>query len=72
MKLLRRMEIARKIGAYKREHNVMALQLLRWEQILRRRGIMAKSVGLDADFIRKIFTLIHEESLNIQTDVMTA
>jgi chorismate mutase len=70
LKLLRRMEMSHKIGVYKKTHNVMALQLSRWEQIQEQRGVMAKSVGLNPLFIKKLFRLIHEESLNIQTDIM--
>ena len=65
------MEIVRKIGGYKKNLNLMALQFERWEQMQEQRCLVARSAGLNPDFTKKLFTLIHEESLNIQTDIMT-
>jgi chorismate mutase len=48
----------------------MALQLSRWEQILQQRSAMGKNMGLAQEFTKKVFTLVHDESLNIQTDIM--
>jgi chorismate mutase len=64
------MDVARKIGTYKKSNNVMALQLSRWEQILQQRSAMGKNMGLAQEFTKKVFTLVHDESLNIQTDIM--
>jgi chorismate mutase len=70
-KIVQRMEIARTIGHYKKNHNVMALQLSRWEQIVEHRIKMAKAMGVSENFIKKFFELLHEESLSIQTEIMT-
>ncbi|GHT14455.1 cytochrome c4 [Bacteroidia bacterium] len=69
-KLGQRMDIARKIGNYKKNNNLMALQLNRWEQLIRHRQQMGKAMGINPEFIKKFFELVHEESINIQTEIM--
>ncbi|GHT68574.1 cytochrome c4 [Bacteroidia bacterium] len=68
--LAQRMDIARKIGNYKKKNNVMALQLSRWEQLQQQRITLAKTMGVSPDFTKKFLALVHEESLNLQTDIM--
>lgn len=68
--LARRMELSRKIGAYKRENNLMVLQLSRWEEILHNRVAMAKAMGVGEGFMKKFLELVHEESINLQAEIM--
>ncbi|MDF1672469.1 MAG: chorismate mutase [Vicingaceae bacterium] len=65
-----RMEMVEKIGEYKRDNDVVILQLERWEHILKTRTELADKVGLSADYIKKILDIIHQESIRIQTKVM--
>ncbi len=68
--LEQRMEIAEKIGRYKKQHNITILQTTRWDEILKRRIEEGKKIGLSEEFIIKLFTAIHEESINHQTKIM--
>lgn len=65
-----RMEIVEKIGDYKRDNDVVILQLERWEHILKTRTELAEKAGLSADFIKQMLDIIHQESIRIQTKVM--
>ena len=68
--LSRRMDLVEKIGAYKRENNIMVLQLERWLSILETRSSFAQSKSLNKEFIEKIYKLIHRESIRKQTEVI--
>lgn len=64
-----RMKIVEEIGEYKRDKNVAIFQAERWAQILNSRGNWANENQLNIDFIEKIYRLIHDESLRIQTKI---
>jgi chorismate mutase len=66
-----RMEISRRIGEYKRENNVTILQVSRWEKMIHTRVALGKALGLDEGFIRDLLRLVHHESIQIQTKVMS-
>ena len=66
----KRMEVVEKIGEYKRDNDVIILQLERWEYILRTRSDIAEKAGLSADFIKKMLDIVHQESIRLQTKVM--
>ena len=67
--LITRQRLIEQIGAYKKEHDVMILQLKRWEEILRRQQSNGADGGLDATFVKRLYELIHEESIRIQTEL---
>lgn len=69
-KFASRMEVVEKIGDYKRQNDVVILQLERWEYILKTRTELAQKSGLSAEFIKKLLDLIHQESIRLQTNVM--
>ncbi len=69
-KLSARMEIAEKIGAYKRDNNVTILQINRWDEVVQRRTNLGKVMGLSDDFMRKWLQIVHKESIRRQTAVM--
>lgn len=68
--LSKRMKICENIGTYKKENNVMVLQMNRWEEILNHRIKMGLAMGLNAKFIKQQMEIIHEESIRIQTKIM--
>lgn len=70
LKLAARMKLCEKIGQYKKENNVTILQIRRWEEIIRTRSAMGKAMGLETEFIQDLLTLIHHESIQVQTQVM--
>ena len=69
--LIDRMKISEKIGEYKKENKVTILQTGRWEQVLNDRTATALMVGLDEEFVRKLYVLIHDESIRKQTEIMS-
>jgi chorismate mutase len=69
-KLSARMEIAAKIGEYKRDNNVTILQVNRWDEVMQRRTNLGTALGLSEPFMRKLLQLIHKESIRRQTAVM--
>lgn len=69
--MLNRMNIADKIGQYKKENNVTVLQTDRWESMLKNRIDTGKMMGLNEDFVRNLYTLIHEESVSRQAEIMS-
>ena len=63
-----RMKVSGNMGEYKYKNNVAILQMERWLEILRTRGEHGTLLGLEPAFIEKFMTLIHQESIRIQTD----
>jgi len=68
--LLNRMLIAERIGNYKKENGMTILQAERWNNLLRDRTDNASLMGLNGEFIRAVFQLIHRESVRRQADAM--
>jgi chorismate mutase len=68
--LAKRMRISREIGVYKKEHNIPVLQTTRYGEILENRVKTGASLDLNTDFVAKILTEIHEESVRQQMDIM--
>ena len=64
--LLQRMQISKKIGAFKREHNMPVLQEKRYAEVLEKRLQWARKNGLDDEVVRRIMDAIHEESCRWQ------
>jgi chorismate mutase len=65
-----RMMVAEKIGQFKKENNVTILQSSRWDVLLKQRINIGLAKGLSADFVQKIYSAIHEESIQHQKTVM--
>jgi chorismate mutase len=65
-----RMDIVREIGNYKKTHNVTALQINRWAQLMDDRVKMAEKLNLNRTFTKILFQLIHEDSVRMQTEIM--
>lgn len=68
--LARRMEIAKEMGVYKYAHNITILQLKRWKELFADRMSKGLDRGLNNRFLANLLRLVHEESIQIQTNVM--
>lgn len=68
--LAKRMRVAREIGTFKKEHNITVLQAGRYNEILEKRGMQGEQCGMDAEFMKKIFEAIHEESVRQQMEII--
>lgn len=65
-----RMNLAEKIGEYKKQNNITIYQQGRWSEILE--GMMEKAgpMGLSSRFVDKVLKAIHEESISRQEQIM--
>lgn len=65
-----RMQVAKRIGEYKKENEVTVLQVARWDEILNSRISAGSMLGLEKEFVTKLYSLIHKESIDIQNKIM--
>jgi chorismate mutase len=65
-----RMNIAEKIGEYKKNNNVTILQTSRWNEILEKATNKGSKLGLSDEFVQKYMDAIHMESINRQNKIM--
>lgn len=68
--MAKRMRVCREIGQYKKEHNMTVLQTSRYNEILDKRGAQGSLCGMDAEFIKKVFEAVHEESVRQQIEII--
>jgi chorismate mutase len=68
--LAKRLKVIEEIGEHKKDHNITIFQLERWSEILNTRGELADKLNLDAEFVKRIMSEIHKESIQIQTDML--
>jgi chorismate mutase len=64
--LAERMKWVEEIGRLKQEHNIPVLQINRWESLLEDHIAKAEKVGLDGDFIKALFEIIHAQAVKRQ------
>ncbi|MDR0836183.1 MAG: bifunctional 3-deoxy-7-phosphoheptulonate synthase/chorismate mutase type II [Tannerella sp.] len=64
--LAKRMRVSHEIGIYKKEHNMPILQTPRYDEILDKRSKAGETMDLNTDFVKKILSTIHEESVRLQ------
>jgi chorismate mutase len=65
-----RMEIARFMGEYKKQHGLTVLHLERWREIVSTRMNWSSDLGLSDEFIIKVLEQVHKESIRVQSDIM--
>jgi len=68
--LEKRMMISKKIGHYKKEHDITIFQNIRWNEIVRKRFAQAQEKDLSEEFVDKVFRAIHTESIKKQNKIM--
>ncbi len=68
--LNKRMRISREIGQYKKEHRMPVLQAGRYDDIMQSRVKLAEEMGMSGDFMRKVLSAIHEESVRQQIVIL--
>lgn len=62
-----RMQLSRQIATIKSKNNMSIFQLNRWQEVLNNIIQTSKKYNLEKDFIKEIYTLIHQESIQVQT-----
>ncbi|MFL9832851.1 chorismate mutase [Chryseobacterium terrae] len=68
--LSQRMKISEKIGKLKKENDIAIFQPDRWRVITEYAAQKATETGMSQDFIEKVFKAIHEESIEVQNNIM--
>lgn len=66
--LSRRMDVVRKIGLYKKEHGITALQIRRWTSIIEDRLEKGETAGLEREFLHRLLQIVHKEAIRIQSE----
>ncbi len=64
--LAERMRWVGEIGKLKQQHSISVLQLNRWENLLQDHMAKAQQLGLDSEFIKAVFELIHAQAVKRQ------
>jgi len=64
--LSQRQDVSEKIGKFKKDNNIAILQSGRWEEVLSAALKRGEELGLDKEFVREVFNLIHEYSISKQ------
>ena len=65
--LAERRHIVLEIGEYKKEQGLPPLDEKRWEQVLQSKIALAKDLDISPEFIRALYNLIHEYSLELES-----
>ena len=68
--LAKRMEVAREIGRYKKEHRMPVVQAARYNDVIRTRVENGSAMQMDPDFLKTILLAIHDESVRQQIEVI--
>lgn len=70
--LAKRMDVVSQIGEYKKQNNITILQLKRWQHIIEDRLAIGTGMGLDRKFLLMLLELVHEASIQKQTQIFNA
>ncbi|MDE7385975.1 MAG: bifunctional 3-deoxy-7-phosphoheptulonate synthase/chorismate mutase type II [Muribaculaceae bacterium] len=68
--LNKRMRVACEIGQYKKEHRMPVVQAGRYDDLMSLRVKQAQEMGMSPDFMRKVLSAIHEESVRRQLEIL--
>ena len=64
--MVRRMKVVKKVGEFKKKHDLPLCDRKRQAEVLRMRVKQGKKKGLNEKFIKNFYGLIFNEALNIQ------
>jgi chorismate mutase len=64
--LAERMRWVEEIGELKQQHGITVLQINRWENLLQDHTAKARRLGLDSEFIKAVFELVHAQAVKRQ------
>ena len=68
--LAERMKVCREVGEYKLAHDMPVVQADRFNAILEKRSRQGAENGMEPEFIKKVFTNIHDESCRQQDELL--
>lgn len=64
--LSQRQKLVKKVGEYKSQNDLQVIDMVRWENISKKRALLAKSLDIDQNLIHSIYELLHSYAINIQ------
>ena len=67
--LLKRMNLVKIVGEYKKERGIPPLDQKRWEQVVKSRSEYAQGLGLSPELIVEIFEILHKYALQIESEI---
>lgn len=67
--LAKRINIVRKIGNFKKKHEIKPFDQKRWQKVLESKLSKAHTLNLSSSFIKKLYILIHEYSLEVENEL---
>jgi len=67
--LAKRLLIVRKVGKWKKQRNLPALDRNRWQKVLTDKMKRVKKLNINPELIKKIYEAIHEEALKIEKNL---
>lgn len=65
-----RMKVIQDIATFKRDNKMTVFQPERWSDLLNHHLKLAEEIGLNPNFVKKIYHLIHQESIDNQQDAI--
>lgn len=65
-----RMKIIQDIARFKSVHKMTVFQPERWKDMVKQHQEFASKIGVNPEFIKKIYHLIHQESIDNQQDII--
>lgn len=68
--LAQRMELVKQIGYHKQAASLAPVQPDRWMKVVEHRQHLGRSLQLNERFVLALFELIHDESINLQDQLM--
>lgn len=67
-----RMNVVEEIGSHKKDNDITILQAERWKKIVNDRKKIARSAGVSEELVQRILKIVHEESINLQTNILNS
>ncbi len=64
----KRQELSKQIAILKKKNSITILQTNIWEHQFQKRLKESEALNINAEFLKALFTIIHEESIRIQTE----
>lgn len=68
--IAKRLKVIEEIGEHKKDHNITIFQMERWFEILDTRIALAEKLNLNTEFVKRVLSEIHKESIQVQTDIL--
>lgn len=65
----KRIIIVKKIGIYKKNHNLPFFDKKRFQLLIKKNINLGEKLGIDKNFIKKLYSLIHQLSLKIEKNL---